>query len=197
MGTVPCRSFCKLSGRSAIYHRLIWPLPTAAPHCNLSITAPLASTSASRNPIAEAIATGLGRLLADTYTLYLKTHNFHWNVTGPMFQTLHVMFEQQYTELAASCRSDRRADSRTRISRAGHVQGVPRHYVDQGAGGCAERRGHDSRSSSTGRRPSCGPRDRYWRRLRRSTINRRSTLLTQRLQTHEKAAWMLRSLLQT
>src|SRR6266496_2933033 len=46
------------------------------------------------------IAEGLARLLADTYTLYLKTHNFHWNVTGPMFQTLHLLFEQQYTELA-------------------------------------------------------------------------------------------------
>src|SRR6202011_2505423 len=46
------------------------------------------------------IAEGLSRLLADTYTLYLKTHNFHWNVTGPMFNTLHLMFETQYTELA-------------------------------------------------------------------------------------------------
>src|SRR5687768_16744487 len=46
------------------------------------------------------IAGGLSRLLADTYTLYLKTHNFHWNVTGPMFQTLHLMFETQYNELA-------------------------------------------------------------------------------------------------
>src|SRR5437764_10534245 len=46
------------------------------------------------------IADGLSRLLADSYTLYLQTHNFHWNVTGPMFQTLHLMFEQQYTELA-------------------------------------------------------------------------------------------------
>ncbi len=44
------------------------------------------------------IAGGLGRVLADTYTLYLKTHNFHWNVTGPMFQTLHLMFMTQYTE---------------------------------------------------------------------------------------------------
>src|SRR6185295_9692900 len=46
------------------------------------------------------IAGGLSRALADTYTLYLKTHNFHWNVTGPMFQTLHLMFETQYNELA-------------------------------------------------------------------------------------------------
>ena len=49
-------------------------------------------------PNRRKIAAGLGRLLADTYTLYLKTHNFHWNVTGPMFQTLHLMFEEQYTE---------------------------------------------------------------------------------------------------
>lgn len=50
----------------------------------------------------QEIADGLSRLLADTYTLYLKTHNFHWNVTGPLFNTLHLMFEQQYTELAAA-----------------------------------------------------------------------------------------------
>src|SRR5262247_3859576 len=48
------------------------------------------------------IASGLSRLLADTYTLYLTTHNFHWNVTGPMFNTLHAMFEGHYTELAAA-----------------------------------------------------------------------------------------------
>ncbi len=48
----------------------------------------------------RAIAHGLSRLLADTYTLYLKTHNFHWNVTGPQFNSLHLMFETQYTELA-------------------------------------------------------------------------------------------------
>jgi len=48
----------------------------------------------------KAIAGGLSVLLADTYTLYLKTHNYHWNVTGPMFQTLHTLFETQYNELA-------------------------------------------------------------------------------------------------
>src|SRR4026207_1317572 len=48
----------------------------------------------------KAIADGLSKLLADTYTLYLKTHNFHWNVEGPMFNTLHLMFETQYGELA-------------------------------------------------------------------------------------------------
>ena len=49
-----------------------------------------------------AIAEGLSRLLADSYTLYLKTHNYHWNVVGPMFNTLHLMFENQYTELAVA-----------------------------------------------------------------------------------------------
>ena len=48
------------------------------------------------------IAKGLGRLLAESYTLYLKTHKYHWNVTGPMFQSLHTMFEEQYTSLAAA-----------------------------------------------------------------------------------------------
>ena len=64
---------------------------------------------ASRAPVIDigideadriAIAEGLSRLLADSYTLYLKTHNYHWNVVGPMFNTLHLMFEEQYTELA-------------------------------------------------------------------------------------------------
>ena len=50
----------------------------------------------------KAIAAGLSHVLADTYTLYLKTHSFHWNVTGPMFQTLHTMFEEEYTELWAA-----------------------------------------------------------------------------------------------
>lgn len=55
-------------------------------------------SESSRQEIAE----GLSRLLADSYTLYLKTHNFHWNVTGPMFTTLHTMFEEEYTELAVA-----------------------------------------------------------------------------------------------
>jgi starvation-inducible DNA-binding protein len=65
-------------------------LPSSDLNINIGIE------SASR----ETIALGLSRLLADTYTLYLKTHNFHWNVTGPMFSTLHLMFEAQYMELA-------------------------------------------------------------------------------------------------
>jgi starvation-inducible DNA-binding protein len=49
---------------------------------------------------AKTVAAALARLLADSYTVYLKTHNFHWNVTGPMFTTLHTLFETEYTELA-------------------------------------------------------------------------------------------------
>lgn len=54
----------------------------------------------SESKAAAAVVKGLERLLADSYTLYLQTHNFHWNVTGPQFQSLHALFEQQYTELA-------------------------------------------------------------------------------------------------
>ena len=50
----------------------------------------------------EAIADGLKKVLADSYTLYLQTHNFHWNVTGPQFRELHLMFEEHYTELAVA-----------------------------------------------------------------------------------------------
>ncbi|MEO1179443.1 MAG: ferritin-like domain-containing protein, partial [Cyanobacteria bacterium J06636_28] len=65
-------------------------MATSAPPINIGIS----------DTHRQAIADGLSRTLADTYTLYLKTHNFHWNVTGPMFQTLHLMFEGQYNELA-------------------------------------------------------------------------------------------------
>lgn len=54
------------------------------------------------NEARATIAQGLSRLLADSYTLYLKTHNYHWNVTGPRFRDLHLLFEEQYTELATA-----------------------------------------------------------------------------------------------
>lgn len=55
-----------------------------------------------KEEVRHQIANGLAKILADSYTLYLKTHNFHWNVTGPMFSTLHTLFESQYTELATA-----------------------------------------------------------------------------------------------
>lgn len=64
----------------------------------------------------KSIGNGLSHLLADTYVLYLKTHNFHWNVTGPIFRTLHLMFEEQYTELALAVDS---------IAKRIHVLGFP------------------------------------------------------------------------
>ena len=74
----------------------------------------------------QTIVEGLARLLADSYTLYLKTHNFHWNVTGPMFNSLHQMFETQYTELAAAV--DEIAE---RIRALGHkAPGSYREYAD-------------------------------------------------------------------
>ena len=57
-------------------------------------------TTINSDQLATQIAEGLGRLLADTYSIYLKTQNYHWNVRGPLFHTLHAMFEEQYTELA-------------------------------------------------------------------------------------------------
>ena len=59
----------------------------------------------------QKIAHGLARLLADSYTLYLKTHNYHWNVKGPLFNTLHLMFEEQYTELATAVDEMKRVGS--------------------------------------------------------------------------------------
>ncbi|MGH9456600.1 MAG: Dps family protein [Thermoanaerobaculia bacterium] len=140
------------------------------------------------------IADGLTPLLADTYTLYLTTHNFHWNVTGPMFQTLHLMFEEQYTELAGAV--DLIAERIRAIgfpapgtyrefSQATSIdepEGVPpaeemiRHLV----------KGHEAvvRTARSVFPTAEAAND-------QPTVD----LLTQRMQTHEKAAWMLRSLL--
>jgi starvation-inducible DNA-binding protein len=141
------------------------------------------------------IATGLSRVLADSYTLYLKTHNFHWNVTGPMFQTLHLMFEAQYNELALAV--DLVAEriralgfpapgtSKTfaKLSAITEDDGVPkaqdmiRLLVE----------GHET-VARTSRR--------VFRVAERANDQPTCDLLTQRMQLHEKTAWMLRSLLE-
>ncbi|HIK27905.1 MAG: DNA starvation/stationary phase protection protein [Oscillatoriaceae bacterium SKW80] len=143
----------------------------------------------------QEIAEGLSRLLADTYTLYLKTHNFHWNVTGPMFQTLHLMFEAQYTELATAV--DQIAE---RIRALGFP--APGTYSEF------------ARLSSIPETPGVPKAEEMIRllvegqeavvRTARSIfpivekVNDEPTadLLTQRMQVHEKTAWMLRSLLE-
>ena len=141
------------------------------------------------------IAEGLARLLADTYTLYLKTHNFHWNVTGPMFQTLHLMFETQYNELALAV--DLIAE---RIRALGFP--APGTYVDFG------------RLSSIPEEQGVPPAQEMIRKLvkgheavvrtarsifpvvEKASDEPTADLLTQRMQIHEKTAWMLRSLLE-
>jgi starvation-inducible DNA-binding protein len=142
-----------------------------------------------------AIADGLSRLLADTYTLYLTTHNFHWNVTGPMFNTLHAMFMAQYTELWNAV--DPIAE---RIRSLGHV--TPGSYAQFG------------KLSSIADAPAKPPKAMEMVRLlvagheavartarsvfplaAKADDQPTADLLTQRLDIHEKTAWMLRSLL--
>ncbi|HEU4597076.1 MAG TPA: Dps family protein [Pyrinomonadaceae bacterium] len=140
------------------------------------------------------IADGLSRLLADTYTLYLKTHNYHWNVTGPMFQTLHLMFEQQYNELAPAV--DLIAE-RIRalgfpapatykqfvaLSSIKEEEGVPtademiRKLVEGQEAVVRTARSVFAIADDANDQPT-------------------ADLLTERMQVHEKTAWMLRSLL--
>jgi starvation-inducible DNA-binding protein len=141
-----------------------------------------------------AIAKGLSRLLADSYVLYLKTHNFHWNVEGPMFQTLHLMFMEQYTETWNAV--DLVAE---RIRSLGHyAPGTYREYLAL------------ARVKETPGVPKAAQmvkllidgQEAVVRTAREvlplaEQANDQPTLdlLTQRMQVHEKNAWMLRSLL--
>ena len=140
------------------------------------------------------IAQGLSRLLADTYTLYLKTHNFHWNVTGPMFQTLHLMFETQYNELALAV--DLIAEriralgfpapgtyaEFTKLSSIKEPKGVPQ----------AE---DMIRELVAGQEAVVKTARSVFPLVDKVNDEPSADLLTQRMQVHEKTAWMLRSLL--
>ena len=141
------------------------------------------------------IADGLSRLLADEYTLYLKTHNFHWNVTGPMFNTLHLMFETHYNESALAV--DLVAE---RIRALGHpAPGTYKQYaalssIEETAGVPEAMemvrllvKGHEA-CAKTAR--SIFP------AADKASDEPTADLLTQRMQVHEKTAWMLRSLLE-
>lgn len=144
------------------------------------------------------ISQQLSHSLADAYTLYLKTHNFHWNVTGPMFNSLHTMFENQYTEQWTAL-----DDIAERIRALGF--NAPGSYKEfMALTSIAEENGLDEtcaweemvRQLVTGNEAVC--------RTHRQTLesadeaNDQPTvdLMTQRLQIHEKNAWMLRSLLE-
>lgn len=140
------------------------------------------------------IADGLSRLLADTYTLYLKTHKYHWNVTGPMFQTLHLMFETQYNELALA------VDLIAERIRALDVM-APGSYTEFAR--LATIKEDTDNPSATEMIARLVDGQETVVRTARSLfpiVNRAhdeptADLLTQRMQVHEKTAWMLRSLL--
>lgn len=142
----------------------------------------------------KVIVEGLSKLLADTYTLYLKTHNFHWNVTGPMFQSLHTLFEQQYMELALAV--DAIAE---RIRTLGYP--APASYGEYGElSSIKETRGVPEATDMI--RLLIEANEAVVRTARaafpaaekasdESTVD----LLAERMSIHEKAAWMLRSML--
>lgn len=141
-----------------------------------------------------AIAEGLSRLLADTYTLYLKTHKYHWNVTGPMFQTLHLMFETQYNELALA------VDLIAERIRALDVL-APGSYTEFSRLSTITEDTDTPSATEMIRRLVDG--QEVVVRTARSLYSIADVahdevtadLLTQRIQVHEKTAWMLRSLL--
>jgi starvation-inducible DNA-binding protein len=143
----------------------------------------------------ETIAGGLGRLLADSYTLYLKTHSFHWNVTGPMFQTLHTMFQVQYEELALAV--DLVAE---RIRALGFP--APGTYAEFGRlASIRETKGVPKalemvRTLVDGHEAVVRTARSVFPVAEKATDQATCDLVTQRIQLHEKTAWMLRSLLE-
>ncbi len=144
----------------------------------------------------SAIAEGLSRLLADSYTLYLKTHNYHWNVTGPQFTSLHTLFETHYTELALAV--DQIAE---RIRALGNrAPGSYRDFADltsiteEDDVPCATemiRRLVSGQEAVVRTARSIIP------LVNQAGDEPSADLLTQRMQIHEKNAWMLRSLVET
>jgi len=143
----------------------------------------------------KALATGLSALLADSYTLYLKTHNFHWNVTGPMFQTLHLMFEQQYNELALAV--DTIAE---RIRSLGHpapgsYKAYARLSTVTDTDGVPEATDM-VRELVAGHETVVRTARKVLDQAEKASDQATADVATQRLQVHEKTAWMLRSLLE-
>ncbi|MGB5623002.1 MAG: Dps family protein [Gammaproteobacteria bacterium] len=140
------------------------------------------------------IAAGLSRLLADSYTLYLKTHNYHWNVTGPQFNTLHLMFEEQYTELATAV--DEIAE---RIRALGEP--APGSYKQFAKLTRIEEEDKVPDAETMLRQLVIGQ-ETIVRTARemfpvvdKAADEPTADLLTQRMQIHEKNAWMMRSML--
>jgi starvation-inducible DNA-binding protein len=141
------------------------------------------------------IAQGLSHLLADTYTLYLKTHYFHWNVTGPMFNTLHLMFETQYNELALA------VDLIAERIRALDVY-APGTYRDFAKLTSIKETESVPKAQDmitelvAGHEAVCRTARSVFPSADAASDEATADLLTQRLQPHEKTAWMLRSMLE-
>ncbi len=142
----------------------------------------------------KTIADGLSALLADSYTLYLKTHNYHWNVTGPHFNTLHTMFEGQYTELAVA------VDEIAERIRALGVK-APGSYAEFAALTSIDEATGDENAEAMIRALVAGQEAivrtarKAFPAAERANDEPTADLLTQRMQLHEKNAWMLRSML--
>jgi starvation-inducible DNA-binding protein len=144
----------------------------------------------------EKIAGGLSKLLADSYTLYLKTHNYHWNVTGPMFNTLHTMFEQQYTELATA------VDEIAERIRALGVLAPASYRAYASLTSIEEATGDESaeemiRQLVKGQEAVVRTARAAFPAADKANDEPTADLLTQRMQIHEKNAWMLRSMLES
>lgn len=143
----------------------------------------------------KAIAAGLSNFAADNFTLYLKTHNFHWNVTGPMFQTLHLMFETQYNELWLA--SDAIAE---RIRALGFA--APGTYTEFAKlTAIKESKGVPKaldmiKELVAGNETVVRTARALFPLVEKAGDEATADLLTQRIQIHEKTAWMLRSLLE-
>lgn len=142
----------------------------------------------------QEIAQGLSRLLADTYTLYLNTHNFHWNVTGPMFHSLHIMFEEEYTELAQA------VDEIAERIRALGVFAPGSYSQFKELSSIAETREVPSAEEMVrllveGNEAVAKTARSVFPAAERGDDQSTADMLTERLRVHEKTAWMLRSML--
>ena len=142
----------------------------------------------------KAIAEGLSHLLADTYTLYLKTHNFHWNVTGPMFNTLHLMFETQYTELALAVDLIAERIRALGFPAPGSYGQYAKLYSIKEEDGVPVAN-EMIRQLVSGQEAVVRTARNVFPTVDKANDEPTADLLTQRMQVHEKNAWMLRSLL--
>jgi starvation-inducible DNA-binding protein len=142
----------------------------------------------------KAIAEGLSRLLADTYTLYLKTHNFHWNVEGPMFNTLHLMFEQQYTELAAAVDLIAERIRALGFPAPGSYSAFARLSTVKEAADAAPDAAEMIRLLAKDQEQVAKTARQVFPTVEKAGDEPSADLLTQRMQIHEKTAWMLRAM---